>query len=82
MQVICLRIGTVNRENRPLDIRQRATLFMHPDLVKMVDMCLLAEDIGFEIFYGVSANTWRFWDTAPVRDCLGWEPEENAALTG
>lgn len=82
MQVVCLRIGTVNRENLPLDIRQQATLLMYADLVKMADKCLLAEDIGFEIFYGVSANTWRFWDTAHIRDCLGWEPEENAALYG
>ncbi|MBN2240727.1 MAG: NAD(P)-dependent oxidoreductase [Dehalococcoidales bacterium] len=80
MQVICLRIGTVNRENRPWDVRQFATLFQYKDLVKMTDKCLLDDTIGFEVFYGVSNNKWRFWDVSHVRDCLGWMPEEDTEL--
>lgn len=80
MQVVCIRIGTVNRENRPLNTRQFATLFIHSDLVKTVDKCLETDDIKFEIFYGVSNNTWKFWDTSRMQHCLGWEPEENAEL--
>ncbi len=80
MQVICIRIGTVNRQNRPLDVRQYATLFLHADLVKMVDKCLQNEEIRYEIFYGVSNNTWRFWDISNMKQHLNWEPEENAEL--
>jgi len=78
MQVICIRIGTVNRENRPLDFRQYATLFRHNDLVKMVDICLNNNDISYGIFYGVSNNKWKFWDISHINECLHWSPEEDA----
>jgi len=78
MQVICLRIGTVNRENRPHDVRQFATLFRHQDLVTMVEKCLENDTLGYAILYGVSNNYWRFWDLSHVERCLGWVPEENA----
>lgn len=78
MQVICLRIGTVNRDNRPRSVREYATLFMHRDLVTLVDKCLTDQNTNFEIFYGVSSNKWKFWDTTHISDCLGWTPEENA----
>jgi nucleoside-diphosphate-sugar epimerase len=78
MRVFCIRIGTVNRENRSRDARQYATLLMHSDFVKLVEKCITDEDISFEIFYGVSRNTWRFWDINHIKDCLGWAPEENA----
>ncbi len=78
MQVICIRIGSVNRDNRPLNARQFATLFMHEDMCTMVDKCLEDSRLKYEIFYGVSNNTWKFWDTGHIKQCLGWEPEENA----
>ena len=40
--VICLRIGTLNRESRPLEVRQFATLLTHHDLVHLVDRCISA----------------------------------------
>ena len=78
MQVFCIRLGSVSRNNRPFDIRQYATFFTHADLVKLVEKCLENETIKFCVFYGVSNNTWKFWDTSHIKDCLGWEPEENA----
>ena len=78
LQVFCIRLGSVSRNDRPYDIRQYATLFMHIDLIKLVEKCLENETIGYAIFYGVSNNTWKYWDTSHIKDCLGWEPEENA----
>ena len=78
IQVFCIRIGTVSRNDRPFDVRQYATLFMHADLIKLVETCLENETVKFGIFYGVSSNTWKFWDTGHIKDCLGWQPEENA----
>ncbi len=78
MQVVCIRIGTVNRGNRPRNIREYATLFLYRDLVSLVEKCLLNQNIKFEIFYGVSSNKWRFWDITHISDCLGWTTEENA----
>lgn len=79
MSVICLRIGTVNRPNTPTrDVRHMATWLSHRDLAHLVDRSLSAEGIRFEIVYGVSNNTWHFWDIAHARQVLGYTPRDNA----
>jgi hypothetical protein len=79
MSVICLRIGTVNRHNSPMrDIRHMATWLSHRDLAQLIDRCLSVEGLRFEIFYGVSGNTWHFWDLAHAERVLGYAPQDNA----
>jgi uronate dehydrogenase len=79
LSVICLRIGTVNHEDRPTHVRQFATLLTHRDLVQLVACCLDAPaSVGFAIFYGVSRNTWRFWDIDEARETVGYEPVDDA----
>jgi uronate dehydrogenase len=60
IQVFCLRIGTVNRDNRPRNVREYATFLTHQDLVSLIEECLNNQNIKFEIFYGVSSNKWKF----------------------
>jgi nucleoside-diphosphate-sugar epimerase len=79
LSVLCLRIGTVNRSDRPTTPRQFATLLSHRDLVELVRCCLEApEERRFGIYYGVSANTWRFWDIASAEAELGYESRDDA----
>jgi len=79
MSVICLRIGTVNRHNSPMrDVRHMATWLSHRDLAQLIDRCLSVEGLHFEIFYGVSGNTWHFWDLAHAARVLGYVPQDNA----
>jgi nucleoside-diphosphate-sugar epimerase len=79
MSVICLRIGTVNRHDSPQrDVRHMATWLSHRDLAQLVDRCLSVEGVRFEIFYGVSGNTWRIWDIEHARRVLGYAPQDNA----
>ena len=78
IQVFCIRLGSVSRNDRPFDVRQYATLFMHADLIKLFEKCLENKTVKFGVFYGVSNNTWKFWDTEYIKDCLGWKPEEDA----
>lgn len=80
MQVLCLRIGTINRPNRPRIVRQYATLFTHRDFASLLEACLRAEKVSFDIFYGVSANKWRFWDIAHPGEVLGWVPQDDAEM--
>ncbi|MGH7801685.1 MAG: NAD-dependent epimerase/dehydratase family protein [Thermodesulfobacteriota bacterium] len=80
MEVLCLRIGTVNQQNRPLVARHYATLLTHRDLATLIEACLRLEDVPFDIFYGVSDNTWRFWDIDHPREVLGWIPQDNAEV--
>jgi nucleoside-diphosphate-sugar epimerase len=79
LSVICLRLGTVTSSDRPGTPRHFATLLTHRDLVSLVRCCVEAPaDVRFAVFYGVSANTWRFWDLEPAREILGYEPQDNA----
>ena len=78
LSVICLRIGTVNRADRPTDTRQFATLLTHRDLVSLVRSCIAAPDeVRFGIVYGVSRNTWRLWDVGPARELVGFVPQDD-----
>jgi uronate dehydrogenase len=76
---ICLRIGTVLAEDRPNVPRHYATLLTHSDLVRLVGCALRAPlELRFGIYYGVSANTWRFWDIANAAEDLGYEAQDDA----
>lgn len=78
LEVACLRIGTVNRRNSPVQsVRQMATWLSHRDLVHLVERCL-DSPLEFEIFYGVSNNTWRFWDIGYAAAKIGYAPVDNA----
>ena len=68
ISIICIRIGTVNLKNKPVDlegttgIRSFATLLTHNDLIQLIEKSIHAPiDVKYEIFYGVSNNRWRFW---------------------
>ena len=77
LEVACLRIGSVVHQNRPTNIRAYATWLSHGDLAHLVDRCLTA-DLGFEIFYGVSNNRWRFWDIEHARKTINYNPQDRA----
>ena len=79
LSVMCLRIGTVNAEDRPLTVRNLATFLFHEDLVHLVERCIEAPaTVAFGIYYGVSRNTWRFWDIANAEREIGYRPTGNA----
>jgi uronate dehydrogenase len=79
LSVLCLRIGTANREDRPLTVRNLATFLFHEDLIELVRRCIDAPaSLKFGIYYGVSNNTWRFWDIANAETELGYKPRVDA----
>ena len=79
LSVLCLRIGTVNSQDRPLTVRNLATFLFHKDLVQLVERCIDAPaEVAFGIYYGVSKNTWRFWDLAGGEREIGYRPTEDA----
>lgn len=76
---LCLRIGTVVAEDRPRVPRHYATLLTHSDLVRLVGCALAASpELRYGVYYGVSANTWRFWDIANAAEELGYDPQDDA----
>jgi NAD+ dependent glucose-6-phosphate dehydrogenase len=79
LPAICLRIGTVNHADRPLEPRHFATLLTHADLLRLVESALEAPDgLRFGVYYGVSRNTWRFWDISDAATEIGYEPQDDA----
>ncbi|HYZ79483.1 MAG TPA: NAD(P)-dependent oxidoreductase [Gaiellaceae bacterium] len=79
LSAICLRIGTVNAEDRPLQPRHFATLLTHADLLRLVECALEAPvELGFRVYYGVSRNTWRFWDIADAAIEIDYDPQDDA----
>ena len=79
LSVVCLRIGTVNAADRPRNPRHFATLLTHADLVRLVRAAIEApESVRFAVVYGVSRNTWTFWDLDEARETLGYVPEDDA----
>ena len=78
LESICLRIGTVIRDDDPRGkARMQATWLSHRDLVQLV-RCSLQANVGFGIYYGVSGNRSRFWDISAAEQELGYHPQDDA----
>ena len=79
LSVMCIRIGTLNKESRPSGARQFATLLTHADLSRLIRSCIEGPDkVKFAIYYGVSNNKWRFWDIENSMIEIGYQPEDDA----
>ncbi len=79
MSVICIRLGTVGRDNRPgQDFRSYVSWLSHRDLATLVERCIEAEGIGYDIFFAASGNTWKIYDTPRAWTVLGFQPQDNA----
>ena len=81
LSVLCLRIGTTKIPDTPLNAgpRRFSTWLSHRDLTQLVDKCIKAPpELKFDVFYGVSNNTWRFWDISHAKEVIGYEPKDNA----
>ncbi len=82
LSVICMRLGWVSAAV-PSSPRGLATFLSHADLTRLVDCCLRApKDLRFAIYFGVSANRWRFWDIEDAGREIGYEPKDDASRLG
>jgi len=76
LQVICLRIDFFR--DRPLEERHLAVWISPGDMARLVRCAVEAPDIHYEIVYGISNNTRRWWDLARAREVLGYAPQDDA----
>lgn len=75
---VCLRIGSVLTDDDPTTMpRTLRTWLSYRDTLQLFQ-CALQAQINFGIYYGVSANTRRFWDIENARREIGFEPFDNA----
>ena len=79
MSVICLRIGGVNDQDRPLTTRHFSVWCSKENIARMVEASLGAPSaLRYDVFYVVSNNKWAYRDMAHARQVLGFEPHGNA----
>jgi len=75
IESICVRIGSC--VERPTEPRHLSTWFGHADLMHFLDRCMAAEDVGFLVVWGVSANRRSWWDNRGA-ERLGFRPTQDA----
>jgi nucleoside-diphosphate-sugar epimerase len=79
LSVICVRIGRVHAEDRPLSAREFAVWCSQRDIARFLESCVEAPDaVRFEIFFCTSRNKWGYRDLEHPRAVLGWEPVDAA----
>lgn len=79
LSIFCLRIGLVNKEDRPTDSRQFSVWCSQRDISQMVERCIEAPpELRFDIFYALSRNQWSYRDITHAREVVGFEPEDEA----
>ncbi len=79
LSIICLRIGLVNKEDRPTDSRQFSVWCSQRDISQMVERCVEApQELRYDIFYALSRNKWSYRDISHAREVVGFQPEDEA----
>ncbi|MDQ1597441.1 MAG: uronate dehydrogenase [Microbacteriaceae bacterium] len=76
LEVVNLRIGSFREA--PDDVRQLSTWLSHRDAISLVQRAIEAPGVGYQIVYGVSANTRNWWENEAGIKALGWQPLDNA----
>jgi len=76
LQVVCLRIGFFAPQ--PTEERHLAVWISPGDMTRLVRSAIEAPNIQFEIVYGTSNNTRRWWDLERARTVLGYAPHDDA----
>lgn len=75
LDAIATRIGSFLPH--PQTVRALSTWLSYDDGVRMVHAALTCPAPGYQVIYGVSANTRGWWDLEPGR-ALGYEPQDDA----
>jgi len=79
LSVICVRIGRVHAEDKPLSPRDFSVWCSQLDIVRLIERCVEApETLRYDIFFGTSRNKWGYRDLKHPRAVLGWEPVDVA----
>lgn len=80
VSVICLRIGTFTATPQVNSVEDRIlrTWCSPRDLAQLVMRSLDTENLGFQIFYGISGNTRRFWNINNAQQLVNYRPQDNA----
>lgn len=75
MDVFSVRIGSCFVE--PLDVRMLTTWMSPDDGARLMEACLLTDQGGFQLVWGVSPNTRRWWSLT-AGEAIGFHPVDDS----
>ncbi len=79
LSILCLRIGHVTEEDRPLSDRDYSVWCSQRDIAQMIRLCVEADaDLRYDISFVVSDNKWSYRDLSHAHDVLGFVPQDRA----
>src|SRR5262245_7254067 len=79
LSTICVRIGRVHAQDRPLSAREFSGWCGQRDIARLFARCIEAPaPLRYEIVFGNSRNKWGYRDLEHTRAVLGWEPADAA----
>ena len=59
--------------------RLKATWTSQRDFAHLIECCLRVETVSYDVFYAVSDNAARWFDTDHAKAVLGYDPQDDAA---
>lgn len=79
LSAICLRIGHVVAEDRPLTVRDFSVWCSRRDIARGIERAIEApESVRFAIVFITSRNRWSYRDLGPSKAAIGFDPLDAA----
>ena len=79
LEVVCLRIGFANEQDRPTNTRQFSVWNSQRDVVQAIRLAMEVDlPEGFDIFFVLSNNRWGYRSLDHAKTGLGYEPVDSA----
>lgn len=79
LEIVCLRIGYVNQEDKPANARHFSVWTSQRDVVNAIRLALKVDlEDGFDTFFILSDNKWGYRNIAHARKVLGYQPRDAA----
>ena len=79
LEVVCLRIGFANAQDRPTNARQFSVWNSQRDVVQAIRLAMEVElPEKFEVFFVLSNNRWAYRSLDHAKTGLGYEPADSA----
>ncbi len=79
LSAVCVRIGHVSAEDRPLNSREFSVWCSQRDVARVIELAVAAPPaLRFDVVFAVSRNRWSYRDLEHTRAVLGFEPLDGA----
>ena len=79
ISVLCVRIGSVRKDDRPTSAREYSVYLSHRDIADFLHKCIEApDDLTYDVFFATSNNKWGYRDLEHPRQVLGYVPQDSA----